>query len=85
MSGTGLINANYRILAPSDRDVVMKVWSEGHLPWYDPGASNKSEVKPFRLKSGEKRVLHIRLQPGNNSAEAGCETPLCFPHCQPWN
>ena len=84
-SGTGLVNAKYRVLVPSDRDVMMKIWYEGHLPWYYPGASNKSEAKSFRLKPGEERTLHIRLQPGNNSAEAGCETPLCFPRCKPWN
>ena len=85
MSGTGLINANYRFLVPSGRDVMIKIWSEGHLPWYYPGTSSKSEAKTFCLKAGEERVLHIRLHPGSNSAEAGCETPLCFPHCQPWN
>lgn len=85
LSGTGLVNAKYRVLVPSDQDVMMKIWYEGHLPWYYPGESNKSEAKPLRLKPGEERVLHIRLQPGNNSVEAGCETPLCFPHCRPWN
>jgi hypothetical protein len=29
------------------------------------------------------RYLHIRLQPGNNASDAGCNTPLCFPHCRP--
>jgi hypothetical protein len=84
-SGTGLVNAKYRVLVPSERDVMMKIWSEGHLPWYYPGTSSKSEAKAFCLKPGEERILHIRLHPGNNSADAGCETPLCFPHCQPWN
>jgi hypothetical protein len=85
MSGTGLVNAKYRVLVPSDRDVMMKIWYEGHLPWYYPGESNKSAAKSLRLQPGQEKVLHIRLQPGNNSAEAGCETPLCFPHCRPWN
>jgi hypothetical protein len=85
LSGTGLVNAKYRVLVPSDRDVMMKIWYEGHLPWYYPGANTKSEAKPLRLKPGEERILHIRLPPGNNSAEAGCETSLCFPHCRPWN
>ena len=84
ISGTGLVNAKYRVLVPSEREVMMKIWYEGHLPWYYPGASNKSEAKSFHLKPGQERILHIRLQPGNNSAEAGCETPLCFPHCKPW-
>jgi hypothetical protein len=85
LSGTGLVNARYRVLVPSDRDVMMKIWYEGHLPWYYPGAAGKSEAKPLRLKAGEERILNIRLRQGNNSADAGCETPLCFPHCRPWN
>jgi hypothetical protein len=84
-SGTGLVNTKYRVLVPSAREVMMKIWYEGHLPWYYPGESKKSAAKSLRLKPGEEKILHIRLQPGNNSAEAGCETPLCFPHCRPWN
>ncbi len=83
LSGTGVVNAEYRVLVPSDRDVIMKIWHEGYLPWYYPGANNKSEAKSLRLKSGEERTLHIRLQPGNDASEAGCNTPLCFPHCRP--
>ena len=85
LSGTGLVNAKYRVLVPSDRDVIMKIWHEGYLPWYYPGANHKSEAKPLRLKSGEERTLHIRLQPGNDTSDAGCNTSSCFPHCQPWN
>ena len=85
LSGTGLVSAKYRVLVPSYQDVMMKIWYDGHLPWYYPGASNKSEAKPLLLKAGEERILNIRLRPGNNSAEAGCETSLCFPHCRPWN
>lgn len=85
LSGTGLVNAKYRVLVPSDRDVIMKIWHEGYLPWYYPGANQKSEAKALRLKSGEERTLHIRLQPGNDTSDAGCNTSLCFPHCQPWN
>ena len=83
MSGTGLVNAEYRVLVPSDRDVIMKIWCEGYLPWYYPGTSRKSEAKPLRLNSGEVRTLPIRLQPGNDPSEAGCNTSLCFPHCRP--
>jgi len=83
LSGTGLVNAKYRVLVPSNRDVIMKIWHEGYLPWYYPGANNKSEAKTLRLASGEEKTLHMRLQPGNNASEAGCNTPLCFPHCRP--
>jgi hypothetical protein len=34
---------------------------------------------------GQEKVLHIRLHPGNNSAESGCEAPLCFPHYRRWD
>jgi hypothetical protein len=74
LSGTGLVNAEYRVLVPSDRDVIMKIWREGFLPWYYPGTNHKSEAKPLRLKSGEERTLHIRLQPGNDASDAGCST-----------
>src|SRR6266404_7005995 len=83
LSGTGLVNAKYRVLVPSDRDVIMKIWHEGYLPWYYPGANHKSEAKPLHLESGEERSLHIRLQPGNDASDAGCNTSLCFPHCRP--
>jgi len=83
LSGTGLVNAEYRVLVPSGRDVIMKIWREGYLPWYYPGMNHKSEAKPLRLKSGEERTLHIRLQPGNDPTDAGCNTSLCFPHCRP--
>ena len=83
LSGTGLVNAKYRVLVPSDQDVIMKIWHEGYLPWYYPGANNKSEAKPLRLASGEERTLRIRLQPGTDLSDAGCNTALCFPHCLP--
>ena len=83
LSGTGLVNAEYHVLVPPDRDVIMKIWHEGYLPWYYPGTNNKSEAQPLRLKSSEERTVHIRLQPGTDASDAGCNTPLCFPHCRP--
>jgi len=83
LSGTGLVNAHYRVLVPSNREVVMKIWKEGYLPWYYPGANNKSGARPLNLKPGEEKTLNIRLQPGNDPSDAGCNTSLCFPHCRP--
>jgi len=83
LSGTGLVNAEYRVLLPSDRDVIMKIWHEGYLPWYYPGTNHKPDAKPLRLKSGEEKTMHIRLQRGTDVSDAGCNTPLCFPHCRP--
>jgi len=72
LSGTGLVNAHYRVLVPSNREVVMKIWKEGYLPWYYPGANNKSGARPLNLKPGEEKTLNIRLQPGNDPSDAGC-------------
>jgi hypothetical protein len=83
MSGTGLIIAEYRLLIPPDRDVIMKIWCDGYLPWYYPGADSKSAAKPLRLASGEEKKLYIRLRRGTDTSDAGCNTPLCFPHCRP--
>jgi hypothetical protein len=83
LSGTGLVNAHYRVLVPSDHDVIMKIWREGYLPWYYPGTNNKAGAKALHLKSGEKRTVNIRLQPGTDASDAGCNSPLCFPHCRP--
>ena len=41
------LTQKYRVLVPSDRDVMMKIWHEGYLPWYYPGASSKPEAKSF--------------------------------------
>jgi hypothetical protein len=54
------------------------VWHEG----YYPGTTTKTRAEPLVLKSGEERTLNIRLQPGSDSSDAGCD-PLCFPHCRP--
>jgi hypothetical protein len=83
LSGTGLVNSEYRVLVPHDLDVIMKIWHEGYLLWYYPGVRNKSEALALHLKSGEERTLHIRLQRGNDASDAGCNTPLCFSHCRP--
>jgi len=83
LSGTGLVNAKYRVLVPPNQDLIMKIWHEGYLPWYYPGTSNKSKAKPLRLKSGEQRTLNIRLQRGTDASDAGCNSSLCFPHCRP--
>lgn len=83
LSGTGLVNAQYRVLVSPDHDLIMKIWHGGYLPWYYPGTNNKSEAKPLRLKSGEERILNIRLQQGTDASDAGCNSPLCFPHCLP--
>lgn len=76
LTGTGLVNAKYRVLVPSDKDVTMKVWHEGYRPWYYPGTVDKSQRTSVRLKPGEEQTLDIRLQPDSNAAEEGCGMPV---------
>jgi hypothetical protein len=83
LSGGGLVNAQYRVLVPADREVIMKIWNEGYLPWYYPGTTKKSEAKPLCLRAGEEKTLDIQLQPGSDPSDAGCNSSLCFPHCRP--
>jgi hypothetical protein len=83
LSGTGLMNGQYRILVPSNRELVMKLWQQDYLPWYFPGTTKKTEAKPLYLRPGEQKTLNIRLQPGNDPTDAGCNSSICFPHCKP--
>lgn len=71
---TGLVNSKYRVLVPSNTDVLMKIWLEGYKPWYYPGTINRSESQPVHLSPGEERTLDIRLQRGGVSGDAGCGT-----------
>jgi len=73
---TGLVKAKYRVLVPSNTDVLMKIWHEGYKPWYYPGTFDRSESQPLRLKPGEEQILDIRLQPGKISDDAGCGMPI---------
>src|SRR4029077_3772990 len=83
LSGDGLMNGQYRILVPSNRELVMKLWQQDYLPWYFPGTTKKSEATPLYLHPGEQKTLNIRLQPGNDPDDAGCNSSICFPHCKP--
>jgi hypothetical protein len=73
--GTGLVNGKYRALVPSNTDVLMKVWHEGHKPWYYPGTMDKAQSRPVNLKPGEETELDIRLEPGRNAQPEGCGMP----------
>jgi len=63
LAGTGLVNAKYRVLIPSNTDVLMKVWYDGHRPWYYPGTTSKAQTRPVNLKPGEETKWEIRLEP----------------------
>lgn len=76
LSGTGLVNAKYRVLVPSNTDVFMKVWYGGHKPWYYPGAVEKAQSRPLNLKPGEEQKMDIRLEPDPNAPQEGCGMPV---------
>lgn len=76
MSGSGLIQPSYKLLVPSDTDVLLKIWLDGYLPWYFPGTSQKSAAHAVRLKPGEHRTLDIALQPSRERPKSGCAAPI---------
>jgi hypothetical protein len=76
LSGTGLVNAKYRVLVPPNTDVLMKVWYGGHKPWYYSGTMNKARSRPVNLKPGEETKLDIRLEPDRNAQPGGCGMPV---------
>lgn len=76
LSGTGLVNAKYRVLVPPNTDVLMKVWYGGHKPWYYAGTMNKAQSRPVNLKPGEETKLDIRLEPDRNAQPGGCGMPV---------
>ena len=76
LSGTGLVNAKYRVLVPSNTDVSMKVWYGGHKSWYYPGTAEKDQSRPLNLKPGEEQKIDIRLEPDPNAPQEGCGMPV---------
>jgi hypothetical protein len=76
LAGTGLVNANYHVLVPSNTDVLMKIWYRGHKPWFYPGTTDKAQSRPINLKPGEEAKLDIRLEPDSKSPPEGCGMPV---------
>lgn len=76
LSGTGLVNAKYRVLVPSSTDVLMKVWYGGHKFWYYPGTAVQAQSRPLNLKPGEVTKMDIRLEPDPNAPHSGCGMPI---------
>jgi len=76
LSGTGLVKAKYRVLVPSNTDVLMKVWYEGYKPWYYPGTIDKAQSQPLNLKPGEETNMEIRLEPDRDALPGGCGMPV---------
>jgi len=76
LSGNGLANAKFRILIPSDTEVLWKVWLDGYKPWYYPGTSDRSMATSLRLMPGQVRALGIELQPDAAVQKTGCPMPI---------
>jgi hypothetical protein len=76
LSGTGLVNARYRVLVPSNTGVLMKVWYGRHKPWYYPGTMDKAQGRAVILKPGEETELEIRLEPDSSAQAEGCGMPV---------
>lgn len=76
LSGTGLVNAKYRVLVPSNADVFMKVWYGGHKSWYYPGTTQSAQSRALNLKPGEMMTIDIRLEPDPNASPSGCGMPV---------
>jgi hypothetical protein len=76
LSGTGLVNAKYRMLIPSNTPILMKVWYRGHKRWYYPGTTDKTHGLPVNLKPGEQLRVDIRLEPDPSAPPADCGMPV---------
>ena len=76
LSGTGLVNAKYRVLVPSNTDVFMSVWYGAHKTWYYPGTTQKGESRPLNLKPGEALTVDIHLEPDPDAPLSGCGMPM---------
>lgn len=74
--GTGLINAHYSMLIPSNMGILWKVWADGHKPWYYPGTTDQSKAAVVRLRPGEVRSIAIRLQPDATAEKVSCGMPV---------
>ncbi len=57
LMGTGLVNAQFRVLIPSGTDVLWKVWLGGYKPWYYPGTTDKSAAGSVRLEPGQIKTV----------------------------
>jgi hypothetical protein len=71
IGGSGLVSDEYRVLIPSNTDVMLKVLVDGHQAWFYPGVADERSAKAIRLKPGEELRLDIQMQPDSNSV-VGC-------------
>lgn len=65
LSGSGLTNAQFRVLVPSDMPFVMKVSRQGYDDWF---FTRNGVVTPLQLGPGE--TMHLEIQLRKSPSEA---------------
>ncbi|HUE21766.1 MAG TPA: carboxypeptidase-like regulatory domain-containing protein [Bryobacteraceae bacterium] len=77
LTGTGLVNAKFRMLIPSGTDVLWKVWLDGYKPWYylgHAGTTDQSVAGSVRWELWSSREKHPRR--GWRFSYAKCALPF---------
>ena len=57
------VPAKYRVLIPSNVDVIVEVSAPGHARWFYPGVQSDRQQKSIKLHSGQEFKLSVMLQP----------------------
>lgn len=76
VEGTGLVNHVYRLLIPSNTDVMMEVWLQGYKTWHYTRTIDRSTINSVRLKPGEGQQLDIQLEPDSRANQGSCGMPV---------
>jgi hypothetical protein len=71
VGGTGLVSHEYRVLIPSNTDVMLKVSVDGYQTWFYPDVADEASAKAIGLKPGEELRLDIQMQPDSRTV-VGC-------------
>jgi hypothetical protein len=82
LSANGWVKPNYKLLIPSDTDILVKISLDGYKTWYYPGTVEKEASQVVRLRPGEKKLVDIQLQPAED-VKTGCPSrfeQLTIPH-----
>ncbi len=75
LSASGWVKPHYKLLIPSDTNILVKISLDGYKTWYYPGTVYHAEAKPARLAPGEKKTINIRLEP-DAEVKSGCPTAV---------
>ena len=75
LSASGWVKPQYKLLIPSDSDILVKISLDGYKTWYYPGTVDHAAAKSVRLAAGEKETIDIRLEP-DAEVKTGCPTAV---------